>query len=115
MTATGIHAGAIPVTSVQCPPWCQVAQEKHLAELPNWEGHCIHWHDTESVHWSVRLGASTYADGLPDEDAPGIYVTAPAESLTLEDAERIARAILSAVTAYKGALRARDVAAGLAR
>lgn len=95
--------GAVPVTSVPCPPWCQVAQEKHLAELPNWEGHCVHWHEEETTNWSVRLGATTYADGAADDEPASIYVTAPSEGLGVGDAERIARAILDAVAAYRAA------------
>jgi hypothetical protein len=94
------YAGAIPVTSVVCPPWCTVTQQSHLDDLENWEGQCIHWNrarDTDA--WYVDHVLSTFVDGTPSDEAPGLnaVVKNHVEFLTLDQAEEFARAILAAV------------------
>ncbi|MGC4111712.1 MAG: hypothetical protein QM747_15110 [Nocardioides sp.] len=98
-------AGAIPVTSVTCPSWCQVTQQEHLDDLDGWEGRCIHWNRSRAStdldwrgdpRWFVDHVASSWVDGSPDEEAPSEFAHCP-ESMPLDDAEAFARAILAAV------------------
>lgn len=28
--------------NIVCPPWCAVDKARHVAEVPGWEGGCVH-------------------------------------------------------------------------
>lgn len=94
MTTT-IHAGAIPVTSVVCSPWCTVSQEMHLGDLRDMEGRAIHWSaDVEGKGWSVHFASDTYANGVVDmTDPPSVHVLAPCEGMSPDESLRFAAAV----------------------
>lgn len=79
---------------IVCPPWCVVDQAEHVADLSNQEGMVLHW----SEDAPVRLGTSAYPDGTPDPaNPPQVFVSTSADGTSLDDAERLARALLAAV------------------
>ena len=96
---TVIATSATP--RIVCPPWCTLGQEQHVAELPNLEGFVIH-HSAEvklNGNTSVWHAACAYVDGTLDPtDPPLITVATPAaEGMPVDDAERLAHALLAAV------------------
>lgn len=78
-----------------CPAWCTVGQEKHIADLPNWEGQVIHWSAEEHGVAHSELG---YPDGTPDDqEGPLVHVYGCATpELSPDEAEALAQAILAA-------------------
>lgn len=100
-TATMVYAGAIPVTSVPCPDWCNVSQQEHLESLFDTEGRPIHFSSTRNVgQGEVSVSASTFADGSPTEGRNSrVHSHMPGdwdEGMAVEDARAFAQAILTA-------------------
>ena len=90
-----------PVTSVVCPPWCNVSQSTHLREL-RWEGRAVHWSDARTGEgWEIRHTSSTNADGAVDADASQVYVSTRG-GLTLAAAEALALTLLAAYEEVAG-------------
>jgi hypothetical protein len=90
MTATSIAA----VTTVTCPPWCNVSQSTHVREL-HWEGRAVHWSDARTGEgWEVRH--TSYSDGFGTTTAaPRVYVTTN-EGMSRAGAEALALTLLAA-------------------
>ena len=68
-SSTYVVATREPPTIV-CPPWCVIPVEEHIADLPNWEGHVIHWSsDRVLVSGLVaRIASSATPAGSPDPE-----------------------------------------------
>jgi hypothetical protein len=87
--------GIPSVTSVVCPPWCNVTQSTHVREL-RWEGRALHWSDARTGEgWEIRHTCATDAEGRPAESEPQVYVTTNG-GLTLAGAEALALTLLAA-------------------
>ncbi|MFA6298788.1 MAG: hypothetical protein WC642_06460 [Nocardioides sp.] len=94
MTTIALPPGVTPV--IACPSWCAIPLEEHIRDLPNWEGMVLHWSAADSE--GVRHSACAYPDGTLDPtDPPLVYLPASSDACGLDDAERLALAILSAV------------------
>lgn len=94
-TTTYVAAFSSP-PAIKCPDWCTVPLEDHLSRLPDCGGFAIHWSDDSGDVYHAR---GAYLDGAPWPDEPPlIYLNARGlDGLTLEQAERLANAILAAV------------------
>ena len=90
-----------PVTSVVCPPWCNVSQSTHLREL-RWEGRAVHWSDARTGDgWEIRHTSATDAEGAVVTDASQVYVSTSG-GLTLAAAEELALTLLAAYEEVAG-------------
>jgi hypothetical protein len=90
MSATGTAA----ITTVACPPWCNVSQTTHVREL-HWEGRAVHWSDARTGDgWEIRHTSYTDADGTSTA-APRVYVTTN-EGMSRASAEQLALTLLAA-------------------
>ena len=94
MTTIAVPPNVRP--EIVCPSWCVISQEDHIADLPNWEGRVIHW---SALTERVNHSSETYPDGTPvlDDEPPMIWINGLCEDLTVDEAERLAEAILAAV------------------
>jgi hypothetical protein len=99
------YAGAVPVTSVVCPAWCNVPQQEHLDDLHDNEGSCFHWSDRRGTGWLVGHQSMTFADGTPGNESDMIYPDAHAQSLPPTEAEAFARAVHEAVEEARTGIR----------
>ena len=93
--------GIPSVTSVVCPPWCNVTQITHAREL-RWRElvglgtQRRHWSDARAGEgWEIRHTCATDAEGRPAESEPQVYVTTNG-GLTLAGAEALALTLLAA-------------------
>ena len=92
---------ATPVTSVLCPPWCNVSQSTHLREL-RWEGRAVHWSDARAGEgWEIRHTTATDAQGDAEAAAAQVYVSTRG-GLTLAAAEELALTLLAAYEEVAG-------------
>jgi hypothetical protein len=79
---------------IVCPTWCVISQGEHVADLNNQEGMVLHW----SKDGDVRLGTCAFPDGALDPESPPlVFGSVSADGITLDDAERLAQALLTAV------------------
>jgi hypothetical protein len=86
---------ATTVTAVTCPAWCNVSQGSHQREL-RWEGRAVHWSDARTGEgWEIRHSTATDSDGVPQDDAPRLYVSTHG-ALSLAGAEALALTLLAA-------------------
>jgi hypothetical protein len=86
---------ATTVTTVTCPGWCNVSQGIHQREL-RWEGRAVHWSDARTGEgWEIRHSTATDSDGVPQDDAPRVYVSTNG-GLSLAGAEALALTLLAA-------------------
>ena len=66
--------GAVPVSTITCPPWCSVSQGTHQREL-RWEGRALHWSDARTGEgWEIRHTSATDTEGNPIDIEPTVYV-----------------------------------------
>lgn len=90
-----------PVTSVVCPPWCNVSHSTHVREL-RWEGRAVHWSDARTGEgWEIRHTTATDTEGAVDADASQVYVSTHG-GLTLAAAEALALTLLAAYEEVAG-------------
>lgn len=98
---TYIQATPRPPTIV-CPAWCTVPAEYHLAELRQQDGMVIH--HSAALVGTVAASSSNFPDGTPDPDeGPRIYSECGASDMSIDEAEQLARNILSVVAIVRGA------------
>ena len=86
---------------IECPSWCTISFEEHVAALFDWEGYVLHWsRDHETAGCDFRLARTTYVDGTPAPDEPSIhvYIGSVPDCLTAEDAAEFADKLLAAIT-----------------
>lgn len=103
MTTIALPPGVTP--TIVCPDWCTIPTEEHLADLRAWEGSVIHHSATVKVsdRFHVSCSRLAYPDGTPQPDphGPADVVIVDDDALSLDAAERFARAILAAVAAAR--------------
>jgi hypothetical protein len=89
------------VTTVVCPPWCNVSQSTHLREL-RWEGRAVHWSDARTGEgWEIRHTSATNAEGEAHAEASQVYVSTRG-GLSLAATEALALTLLAAYEEVAG-------------
>lgn len=90
--------------TIVCPSWCLNERQAHIEDLPEIEGSCIHYSPIsvlpgfEGHLFEVFTSRVTYIDGTLDtRDGPSDLVYVEGQSMTPEQAEKLAEAIHTAV------------------
>ncbi|GAB3659320.1 hypothetical protein GCM10027596_16740 [Nocardioides korecus] len=88
--------------TIVCPPWCNITQSEHLADLPNWDGMVVHWSADlpAGEARSVRIASTTFPDGTPDPAEPmSLFLddSGLPDGAPLEAAQQHAEGILAAL------------------